>query len=84
MKFPKIAIVAALGVSMLSLGACTHYGAKQTGGTLLGAGLGGLLGKKKQPKPQPKPKSTPDSKATSKPIPFTVNKSSDSSRIGSE
>ena len=44
MNIRKFAFVAALGVSMLSLGACTHYGPKQTGGTLLGAGLGGLLG----------------------------------------
>ena len=44
MRFPRIAIVAALGVSLLSLGACSQYGPKQTGGTLLGAGLGGLLG----------------------------------------
>ena len=31
-------------VAALSLGACQHYGPKQTGGALLGAGLGGLLG----------------------------------------
>lgn len=41
MKPSKIAIVAILA---LSLGACEHYGQKETGGTLIGAGLGGLLG----------------------------------------
>jgi surface antigen len=41
MKTSKIAIVALLA---LSLGACEHYGQKEAGGTLIGAGLGGLLG----------------------------------------
>lgn len=41
MKTPKIALVALLA---LSLGACESYGQKETGGTLIGAGLGGLLG----------------------------------------
>jgi surface antigen len=41
MKTPKIAIAALL---VLSLGACDTYGQKETGGTLIGAGLGGLLG----------------------------------------
>lgn len=41
MKTPKIALVALVA---LSLGACDTYGQKETGGTLIGAGLGGLLG----------------------------------------
>lgn len=41
MKIRNIAIVA---VMALSLGACETYGQKEAGGTLLGAGLGGLLG----------------------------------------
>lgn len=41
MKTPKIVLVALLA---LSLGACESYGQKETGGTLIGAGLGGLLG----------------------------------------
>jgi surface antigen len=41
MRTPKIALVALLA---LSLGACVTYGQKEAGGTLLGAGLGGLLG----------------------------------------
>jgi surface antigen len=41
MKSPKIALVALVA---LSLGACDTYGQKETGGTLIGAGLGGLLG----------------------------------------
>jgi surface antigen len=41
MKIRNIAIVAAMA---LSLGACETYGQKEAGGTLLGAGLGGLLG----------------------------------------
>lgn len=40
----KIAIVALLALSTVSLGACQHYGQKEAGGTLIGAGLGGLLG----------------------------------------
>jgi surface antigen len=41
MKTPKLAVAALMA---LSLGACDTYGQKETGGTLLGAGLGGLLG----------------------------------------
>ncbi|MPY76026.1 MAG: glycine zipper 2TM domain-containing protein [Alphaproteobacteria bacterium] len=41
MKTPKIVLV---GLLALSLGACESYGQKETGGTLIGAGLGGLLG----------------------------------------
>ena len=41
MKTSKIAMAALIA---LSVGACDTYGQKETGGTLLGAGLGGLLG----------------------------------------
>jgi surface antigen len=41
MNLKKLALVALVAVS---LGACQHYGQKQAGGALLGAGLGGLLG----------------------------------------
>lgn len=41
MNIKKLALVAIVAVS---LGACQTYGQKQAGGTLLGAGLGGLLG----------------------------------------
>ncbi len=41
MKLTKIALPVAL---VLGLAACEGQGAKQTGGTLLGAGLGALLG----------------------------------------
>lgn len=48
MKTPKtvsrIAVAALIAASTLSLGACSQYGQKETGGTLIGAGLGGLLG----------------------------------------
>jgi len=43
-KTRKFAIVGLIALSTLSLGACAQYGQKETGGTLIGAGLGGLLG----------------------------------------
>lgn len=44
MNIRKIAIAGLIALSALSLGACQTYGQKETGGTLIGAGLGGLLG----------------------------------------
>ena len=40
----KIAIVSLIALSTVALGGCQHYGQKEAGGTLIGAGLGGLLG----------------------------------------
>ena len=40
----RMKIVALVAASALTLGACEHYGQKEAGGTLIGAGLGGLLG----------------------------------------
>lgn len=44
MQTRKIVIAGAIALATLSLGACQTYGHKETGGTLIGAGLGGLLG----------------------------------------